>query len=328
MAILGLHRGANMTKLISALALAVILTGCAYVPPMPTMPPGTGIPFGLTGDVPYSQREVRALDEMIDRINAEDLAFVVHVGDITSGQGPCTDEWFLARKAQFNRIRHPFILIPGDNDWTDCHRSGMDPMERLARFREIFEAGDESLGQRRMKLERQSSDPRFAEYREHMRWQAGKVLFVTLNVQGSNNNLGRIPAMDEEYRKRMAAAFDWMEQGAAIVEQRNLDSLVFLIQANPDFEEREVKPGRPDGFADFRNTLRTLSLRLNRPVMLVHGDTHSYQQNRPLKDEKSGQPIANFVRVEVDGSPWVHWLHGTIFPSRDIPVYVAPAPAN
>src|SRR2546426_6853387 len=49
--------------------------------------------------------------------------------------GPCTDAWFEARKRQFARLEHPFILLPGDNDWTDCHRTGFDPMERLAEWR-------------------------------------------------------------------------------------------------------------------------------------------------------------------------------------------------
>lgn len=306
-------------------ATLVLLTGCASIAPPP---PGTGIAFAALGDVPYSQREVRALDELIDELNSEELAFVVHVGDITSGLGPCTDEWFLARKKQFERIRHPFILIPGDNDWTDCHRSKMDPLERLDRFRELFEAGDESLGQRKLKLERQSANPRFSAYREHMRWVVGNVLFVTLNVQGSNNNFGRNPQMDEEYRQRMTAVHDWMEDAVALTEQKQFSSLVILIQANPDFEQRSTRPAATNGFVEFRNTLRTLSQRLKQPVMLIHGDTHNYQQNRPIKDEKTGQPVPNFVRVEVDGSPWVRWLRGMIFTSGSIPVYIAPAPVR
>jgi hypothetical protein len=33
---------------------------------------------------------------------------------------PCTDEAFAQRKALFHTSTHPFILTPGDNDWTDC----------------------------------------------------------------------------------------------------------------------------------------------------------------------------------------------------------------
>jgi hypothetical protein len=81
--------------------------------------------------VPYSQPGANLLDDMIDRINAQQLAFVIHVGDITSGHGPCDDAWMEARKQQFGRFKAPFVLLPGDNEWTDCRRSGFDPMERL-----------------------------------------------------------------------------------------------------------------------------------------------------------------------------------------------------
>lgn len=309
-------------------ATVVLLGGCAL--PLP-IPADKGIAFGLLGDTPYSDFEVRALDDLIDELNAEELAFVVHVGDITSGRGPCTDAWFEARKKQFARIRHPFILIPGDNDWTDCHRSGMDPMERLAKFRELFESGNTSLGQRTIALDRQSSDARFAarfgQYSEHMRWKVANVLFITLNVQGSNNNLGRTPAMDAEYHDRMQAVMAWMDDCVAIVQRDRLEGLVILIQANPDFEETWVKstrPGSPDGFAEFRSKLRELATAVKKPVLLVHGDSHSYQLNKPLADA-TGKRFENFVRLEVPGSPWVQWVRGSLHPGAAVPFYAAPA---
>src|SRR5262249_29949411 len=158
-----------------------------------------------------SEGEAAALDRMIDAMNSEDLAFVIHVGDITGGRGPCTDEWMQARKRQFERSKHPFVIVPGDNEWVDCHRSGMDPIERLAKFRELFESGSSSLGESKLAVERQSGP--YSAYREHMRWIAGNVLFLGLNVQGSNNNLGRTAEMDAEYRERMMAVLAWMQDG-------------------------------------------------------------------------------------------------------------------
>jgi hypothetical protein len=305
-------------------AALLLLAGCYSTLPRPA---DKGIAFALMGDTPYNEAEVAQLDGLIEELNREDLAFVVHVGDITSGRGPCTDAWFEARKAQFNRIRHPFVLIPGDNDWTDCHRSGMDPMERLAKFRDLFAAGGDSLGARRMPLERQSGA--HAEYREHMRWEAGKVLFVTLNVQGSNNNLGRTPAMDAEHRRRMAAVFAWMDEAEQRVTQRQLAGLVLLVQANPDFEETwhaRTAPASADGFAGFRDALRALAKRLDKPILFVHGDTHRYQLDRPLRDPATGVALPNFTRVEVWGSPLVRWLRGTLHPGSTQPFSVESPP--
>jgi len=305
------------------IALAALAAGCTALPATD----GSEVTFALMGDTPYSEREVRLLDALIDDLNAQDLAFVVHVGDITGGRGPCTDAWFDARQRQFNRIRHPFVLVPGDNEWVDCHRSGpFDPLERLDRIRALFHSGDESLGQRRMKLERQSADPggRFGEYHEHVRWIVDRVVFVGLNVQGSNNNLGRTPQMDEEERHRMAAVRAWLDESVALALSRGLDGMVVMVQADPDFGGTGRRT--PDGFAEFRDMLRDAALRFRKPFLFVHGDTHVYRQDRPLADPSTGKTIANFVRLEVPGSPQVAWLKAGISHALPGLFSVSPAP--
>ncbi len=305
------------------LVLLAALAGCAlHVAPLPPSTGNARLSFALIGDTPYGAAEADALDAMIERMNREELAFVIHVGDITSGQGPCTDEWFEARKLQFEKSRHPFVIVPGDNDWVDCHRSGRDPMERLRRFRELFEAGDTSLGGRTLPLERQSG--RYAEYREHMRWIAADVLFVGVNVQGSNNNLGRTPAMDAEHRARMAAVFAWLEDGAELARRRGLAGMVIFTQADPDFEGRIKRKGA-DGFAEFRKALRELASRFGKPILFVNGDTHFYKLDKPLFDPATGQPIGNFTRVIVFGSPFTRWIRAGIDPSSPQLFQVSPA---
>jgi len=304
--------------------LAVLLAGCAA--PLP-YPGERDLAFALMGDMPYNAAEVRALDALIDELNGQNLAFVLHVGDITSGRGPCSDAWFEARKAQFQRIRHPFVLIPGDNDWVDCHRSGFDPLERLGRFRQLFHSDEDSLGARTLRLERQSSDPRFAEYREHVRWIAAGVVFVGLNVQGSNNNLGRTPQMDEEHRARMRAVRAWLDESIDLAARRGLAGAVIFVQADPDFEgSLRRRPGVPDGHAEFRDALREAALRFGKPVLFVHGDGHFYRQDQPLADPSTRKPIGNFFRVEVPGSPQVRWLKAGIGRERPGVFAVTPAP--
>ena len=310
--------------LLLAALVAAPLAGCAT--PLPNVA-NADLAFALMGDTPYNDAEVRALDALIDDMNAHDLAFVVHVGDITSGRGPCTDTWFEARRRQYQRLRHPLILLPGDNDWVDCHRSGFDPMERLDKMRRLFHSGDESIGQRTIRLERQSSNPRFAEYREHVRWVAADVVFVGLNVQGSNNNLGRTPAMDEEHRRRMVAALAWLDESMTLAAQRRLAGAVICIQANPDFEGRyRRRPGVGDGFEAFREALRAHALRFGKPILFVHGDTHLYQQDRPLDDPATGKPSGNLFRVVVPGSPQVRWLKAGISREHSGVFAITPAP--
>jgi hypothetical protein len=298
------------------IAVALIsLAACASPRPAPLLPPAKGaFTFALMGDTPYSAMEASAVDAIIREMNGEDLAFVIHVGDITAGNGPCTDDWFEARKRQFDGIRHPFIIVPGDNDWVDCYRSGFDPMERLKKFRALFESGDASLGGQTIPLERQPG--RYSEYREHMRWVAAGVLFVGLNVQGSNNNLGRTPAMDAEYRRRMAAVFAWLDDSIALAQRRGLAGMVIFTQADPDFEGKfKRKPGAPDGFAEFRKALLAAALKFGKPILFVNGDTHLFRLDHPLRDPASGKPLDNFTRVIVFGSPFTRWVRAGIDPS-------------
>ncbi len=255
--------------------------------------------FGLMGDTPYSAGEVKRLDHLIDELNAEPLAFVVHIGDITSGRGPCSDEWFAARKTQFARIKPPFVLLPGDNDWTDCHRSGMDPVERLAHWRTLF---CQRGGPLRLEVQR-------GAYCEHVRWQADGMLFVTLNVQGSNNNLGRTAAMDAEYAARMKAVLAWIDDSERVFRSRKLDKIVLCMQANPFLTPRRG----PNGFDTLLKRLQALVAANPGKVILVNGDTHTYHDDEPLPGLR---------RIEPWGSPIVSWLRGTIA-RGDISVSVA-----
>ena len=306
--------------------MLLALAGCtAHIPPPLPSAGSTAIRFALIGDTPYSESEAAALDSMIEQMNEEDLAFVIHVGDITGGRGPCTDEWLAARKRQFEKFRHPFVIVPGDNEWVDCHSTGFDPLERLNKFRELFESGETSLGNRGLRLERQSRP--YAEYREHMRWIAGGVLFVGVNVQGSNNNLGRTPEMDAEHRARMAAVFAWLEDSLRLAERRSLAGMLIFTQGDPRFDEK-TRRKKSDGFAEFRDALRDLASRFGRPVLFVNGDTHLYKLDQPIADPATGKPVRNFTRVVVFGSPQTRWIRAGIDPAAPQLFQLSPMPQS
>jgi hypothetical protein len=228
----------------------------------------------VLGDTPYNDGEVRRLDALIDDMNGEHLDFVVHVGDIGSGASACSDAWLAARKAQFARLHHPFVPVPGDNEWVDCK----DQLGRLDAWREFFCKPP-------LPVEVQPG-----EYCEHMRWQAAGLLFVTLNVQGSNNNVRHA----DEFARRMAAVYAWLDDCAALAQQRRL-GLVLFMQADPFITLPH------DGFAELRGRLARLGQRMPERVFLVHGDSHVYHDD---------EPIPGVRRLEVWGSPFVSWIWG------------------
>ncbi|MGQ0653932.1 MAG: metallophosphoesterase family protein [Betaproteobacteria bacterium] len=250
-----------------------MLSGCAAFPAGSTA-------FGLLGDTPYNEDEVRRLERLIDEMNAGELAFVVHVGDIGNASQSCTDAGLEARRQQFARIRAPFILLPGDNEWSDCRQ----PLERLARWRHFF------CGAERIVVERQPG-----EYCEHIRWRAAGWVFVALNVQGSNNNVRHA-----EHAKRMEAVYAWLEDSARVAAEAG-EGLAVLMQANPFV----VVPR--DGYAGLRERLAALPERLRFKVALIHGDTHLFRDDEPLPGLR---------RIEVFGSPFVSWIPAAVVDGR------------
>jgi hypothetical protein len=266
--------------------------------------------FALTGDAPYTAAQRDKVTAMIQEMNREKLAFVVHDGDFKSGSTLCNDATFHDRLQIFQSSTHPFVYVPGDNEWTDCHRAnngGYDPLERLAKLREMFFSGDLSLGGRTLKLARQSDEPGYPLYRENLRWTYGDVVFVGLNVPGSNNNFGRTPAMDAEYRDRNAANLAWMKQAFDLARQKNARGIMLIIQADPGFELAPTD-GNRTGYNDFLAALQSETLAFGKPVVLVHGDSHYFRIDKPMVDASSQIRVDNFTRVETFGNPDVQWL--------------------
>src|SRR5262245_42798940 len=189
-------------------AFRTISVGAMLVVSTSALSQAPALTFGLVGDLAYGPAEEPLLQNVLDDLNKNELAFVVHVRDLSSPPYACTDELVARRFAQFSASAHPFIYTPGDNEWTDCHEEqgvkGGNPLERLAYVRKVFFAGEQSLGRRTMPLVHQSenADPVLQKYRENVRWTAGGVTFVTLHVTGSNNGLGRALDGDAEYAER------------------------------------------------------------------------------------------------------------------------------
>ena len=264
--------------------------------------------FAVFGDTPYDDAypglETQSYLDMLQEIGRNDVRFVVHVGDFKSARSPCSDALFEQRRAEFDLSPHPFIFVFGDNEWTDCWLSGGDTSERLEKLRALFAAGDASLGRTRLALVRQSSNAAYARFRENVRWAEGEILFVGLNVPGSNNNLTRAP---DEYLARNAATLAWLDETFALARTQGLRAIVIFMQANP------FSPGSsPNGYTELLDALRDHVREFAGLVTLVHGDSHACRIDYPLWDRANLRYFQNFRRVESFGSPSVNWLRLTL----------------
>ena len=312
-----------LVKCVTGVCIAGICVAAVSSMPVASAAPRTSsaggghFSFALIGDMPYGPEGDAKFPNTLAEINADrTLSFVVHDGDIKNGSSLCTDAMFEDRLDLFNSAAHPFVYIPGDNEWTDCHRvnnGGYDPLERLAHLRRTFYPTDESLGQRTMTLDRQSSDPLYPDYHENVRWMVHDVLFVGLHVVGSNNNLGRNAANDLEFADRNVANLAWLQESFAIAESEGVRAVMVVIQANPNFDLPANDPRR-SGFNDFLAALESETIAFGRPVVLVHGDSHYFRIDKPMIGTKSGRRVENFTRVETFGEFDNHWLHVEVSP--------------
>lgn len=299
----------------AAVAALLVLAGCAAPPA--ALGPGA-FRFAVMGDTPYSAAEEKAFGAMLARLDREPIAFAIHVGDIKAGgNSPCTDALYRERKADFERSGHPIVLTPGDNDWTDCRRKSngaMDPIERLAKLREIFFATPVALGHGSLALRAQSQciapvlpECGCAAHPENRLWTYDRVTFVTLDVPGSNDNVGYDARNDHEALCREEANRQWLDRAVREVRSANGLALVIAIQADPWATDKDVYRGLVSEIAD-------VGKQLGRPVLFVHGDTHTYRLDWPFHGA-DGTPIDNITRLETYGSPFVGWIDVTVDPS-------------
>ncbi|MDH4395484.1 MAG: metallophosphoesterase [Limnobacter sp.] len=294
--------------------------------------------FALIGDQPYSTASEKATTALLQTLNSDaTIPWILHVGDIKGGGESCSNELLNKRVKQLLSIPKPIILIPGDNEWADCHRSSngaYKPLERLEYLRKIAFHQDSKLmptshPEAFQKATRQAQ----AGYPEHAMWQIKGTLFLTLNIPGSNNNLDNPKSRknsDEEvkveYQQRMTAVQAWLNQAAQEFKQRpELTELVVAMQGNPiDGSGASLGNsswlGGVDGYKTLRDAISNLSEQIQRPVLLVHGDTHRLRwdehQLNPSKPNK-------IYRLEGWGYPFLtQWVKVTIRSGADEPFQV------
>ena len=296
---------------------------------------GKSYTIALFGDMPYNALGRSQYPNLLADINGSHVAFSIFDGDLKAGgDGPCSDELYLTAKANFKTLKQPLIFLPGDNDWTDCWgRYGpsqlpyFDPEDRLNYERFLFASTDQSLG---VTLMRQSADG----YPENVRWKYGPVVYLGLDVQGSNDNYpyhdtdaeggptvpirsdAEIQRQRNEEIARKAANLRWLDEGFAYAKQVGAKGVLIDWQADPNFnnEQRLSNPHDYDAFADYIKALTNETLAFPGQVALVHGDSHYFKMDKPLNGP-SGGVLANFTRVETFGARNTHWVSATIDPT-------------
>jgi hypothetical protein len=294
--------------------------------------------IAVFGDWPYSQVLFDNSALLLNSINQDpDVSLVMHVGDIHSGSMACTSAgilppipasnpgWNQAVYYRFQQFHPPVVYTPGDNEWTDCHKakefsSGAPPKE-LASVRTLFFARPgHTLGleDRPVLSQAQFYNQQFpadAQFVENVMWEDSKVVFVTLNVPGSNNDtlpwtgsFADPTAQAAEVAQRTAADIRWLDAAFDVAAHDNAKAVVIGLQADM-WDPAALGGDGLDGYTSFVQHLADRVVQFGGPVLLLNGDSHVFGADQPLLDPTTAtgrihktQAVPNLTRITVQGS--------------------------
>ena len=268
-----------MKRSLAVIAAITLLIGAQRANAGNGNPMNTGsndpITLAVYGDWPYSVELLAAAPSLIGSINSDPkVRLVMHIGDIHSGSMPCTGaglvpvpatsvpDWNQRIFEVFEQFKDPVVYTPGDNEWTDCHKTNEGtsgyPLYELAAVRNLFFANPGyTLGGRKKQVltQAQAYDPAYpsdAQFVENVMWEESQVVFVTLNVPGSNNDTlpwsggtATVPgppypakaflneaARAQEAAARIAANSRWLHKAFSQAEADGAEAVLVGIQAD------------------------------------------------------------------------------------------------
>jgi hypothetical protein len=187
----------------------------------------------------------------------------------------------------------------------------------------------QSLGQPKLTVETQAAQAGLEEFPEHQRWTANNTAFITLHVLGSANGFegfsGRTETDDAEVKRRINASMLWLRTSMELARSSAAQAIVVAIHGNP----LALSPSRAarydvHPFAGILAVLTQQSALFAKPVLLIHGDTHSYKFDQPFSNGETGEAVTNLFRLEGIGAPAIGWVEVVIDPTTPRSFEVTP----
>lgn len=288
----------------SCLRAVTVVLSLASAVPATAQDRADGDPFAFAVMGSTVEQAARGARATLKAIPVDTVRFVVHFDLSAPSSRSCDDGAIDARRRLLDASVLPIVPVVAAAGWSVCGAGdAADAPDRLAHLGDALFAGEESAGQARLRWARQSALPRFGRSRENVRWQSGRVLFVTFNLPDNNNNVRHGAGRNGEFEDRSLANHAWLERAFRFASERRLAGIVLFVDATPRFE-LPLRPPDPssherDGFYEWKITLRTLVASFRGQVLLVQGHgarAAEVLDDHPLRDV-AGRPIAAFTRV-------------------------------
>ena len=255
------------------------------------------------------------------------------------------------------KFNAPVVYTPGDNEWADCHKSKQfssgAPLAELRGLRELFfSPAGSTMGKsdKTVKSQAGSTVPSDRQFVENVVWHESLVTFATFNMPGGSNDDSEVSApwtgvyanttaQQQERLDREAANLRWLDAAFDAAARKRSRAVVIMLQADLWDPEKANALGN---YSPFVQKLAARSLALQRPVLVLNGDSHIYKVDQPLVPngapaagpygigcELSSPPtcdlskihgtpaVPNLLRITVEGSDQpggLNWLKLTIRP--------------
>ncbi|MEA2274096.1 MAG: hypothetical protein QOI98_2804 [Solirubrobacteraceae bacterium] len=325
-----------------ALTVAAALGACLVAAQPAVADESPVISYAVFGDTPYGSAQLANFPSDVAQINADpQVTRVIHVGDIKSGKTTCPSSYFDVIRVDFDAFQDPLVYTPGDNEWTDCHRTnngayqpagptatdpasiallGADAKNQPSRLDEVrrifFPAPGQTLGQNPAAVDHQG-----APYVENVSWTDAKTRFMVLDLPGSNNDslpwFGTAETQElkdiqaAEVAGRTQADLDWLDHVFKGDFAKKAHMIVIGIQADMWDPAITGDSTQYSAFTPIVQRLATLAREFKKPVLLLNGDSHAFTDDRPLADpahpeNKSiygiSSDVRNLRRITVNGS--------------------------
>lgn len=243
----------------------------------------------IVGDMPYSDTEKQMLQgpngSLYQLINKTQPSAVLHLGDLKSGSTSCTNTLLNEHKALLAQL-YPtkIIYTPGDNEWTDCDRKSLTPnfdeLERLDYLITLMYQTPPLLESGLANIEAQQHKI------ENKLWVNDRLAIATIHLVGTSN--GRTAIKKSNTKQAIAQAnlrdemnFSWLKkiEGKA----QSFDALIIAFHADI-YNNSQIETGpcndealtKCDAYPSYRQLFKDLAKRLNKPILITHGDTGEF----------------------------------------------------
>lgn len=243
----------------------------------------------IVGDMPYNDMEKQMLQGpsgvLYQLINETKPSMIMHLGDLKAGSKSCTDSLLKEHKALLAQIYpNKLIYTPGDNEWTDCDRKTLkhsyDELERLDYLIKLMYQTPPVLDQKLKNVQTQNNQI------ENKLWINERLAVASIHLVGTSNGRANIYLSNKadaitKVDIRDKHNFNWLKK----IEQqtKDFDALIIGFQADI-YQKKLITSGscNPtkfltcDAFSEYRQAFKELAKRINKPVLISHGDTSEY----------------------------------------------------